>query len=186
MMNNIAGLVIAISTLLSFLGIWYLVMWLGRDYHVAGFRQNMFELRAELFDFAADGKISFDHPAYGMLRSTMNGLLQFGHRISLFNMIIVVSVMGGPPPDEKTFSMRWRKCTQELDGSIMAKFNDYRRRMNFLLVRQLLIGSPILFLLILPYGLAALGLAICRDQILKFLRRPIEFFDSAALVASEA
>ncbi len=36
------------------------------------FRQNMFSVRDELFDYAAAGNISFDNPAYILLRLQMN------------------------------------------------------------------------------------------------------------------
>ena len=47
------------------------------------FRQNMFAIRDELFDFAADGNIAFDHPAYMMLRNQMNGFIRYAHHLTV-------------------------------------------------------------------------------------------------------
>jgi hypothetical protein len=40
------------------------------------FRQDVFGLRDELWDFAASGQISFDDPAYRLLRQLMNGFIR--------------------------------------------------------------------------------------------------------------
>lgn len=60
---------------------------LRRMYREDRFRQNMFALRDELFDYALSGKISFDHPAYTILRTSMNGMIRFAHRVTLTHML---------------------------------------------------------------------------------------------------
>src|SRR5579863_5492850 len=54
------------------------------------FRQNMFTVRDELFDYAADGNIKFDHQAYKLLRRSMNGFIQYGHRLTFFRLALTV------------------------------------------------------------------------------------------------
>ncbi len=68
----------------SLAGLVVLYFWLYRDYRIDLFRQRLFALRDELFDLARSGAISFDDRAYGLLRSTLNGFIRFGHRLTFF------------------------------------------------------------------------------------------------------
>src|SRR5437016_3004749 len=52
------------------------------------FRQQMFALRDELFDFAADGKIAFDDPAYRHLRQLMNGFIRYAHNLTPYRTFL--------------------------------------------------------------------------------------------------
>ena len=59
-----------------------------RAYYLDVFRQKLFALRDELFDFAADGGIDFSDPAYLELRQDLNGLIRFAHKISMFRLLL--------------------------------------------------------------------------------------------------
>lgn len=61
-----------------------------RAYLRDSFRQKAFTIRNELFDWAADGNISFNDPAYWRLRLMMNGTIRFTHRLSLGELILPV------------------------------------------------------------------------------------------------
>jgi hypothetical protein len=52
------------------------------------FRQNMFAVRDELLDYAAAGNISFNDPAYIVLRHQMNGMIRYGHQLTLFRVLV--------------------------------------------------------------------------------------------------
>ena len=80
---------IVISSLISILFLLVLFLWLIPGYRVDLFRQQMFALRDELFDEARKGNISFSDPAYGMLRSSMNGFIQFGHRLNVWQVMLL-------------------------------------------------------------------------------------------------
>src|SRR5262249_49195809 len=73
----------AATSALSLFLLSILVLHLYRDYRVDLFRNRMFALRDSLFDFAAEGQIAFDHPAYGLHRTMLNGFIRFGERLSL-------------------------------------------------------------------------------------------------------
>src|SRR4051794_12215192 len=47
------------------------------------YRQKLFEVRDELFDYARSGAIDFKDPAYVAVRSYINSLMRFSHRISV-------------------------------------------------------------------------------------------------------
>lgn len=65
----------------------FVLLILRRMYREDRFRQNMFALRDELFDYAMSGAISFDHPAYTILRTSMNGMIRFAHRVTVTHML---------------------------------------------------------------------------------------------------
>ena len=56
------------------------------------FRQKMFLVRDELFDYAADGNIAFDDPAYILLRRQMNAMIRYGHQITLFRALVTSAI----------------------------------------------------------------------------------------------
>ncbi len=60
-----------------------LVLFLWREHRLDVFRQRIFEMRDDLFDFAAKGQMSFDDPAYGALRGLLNSYIRFAHRVTL-------------------------------------------------------------------------------------------------------
>lgn len=51
-------------------------------------RQKMFKIRDELFDYAADGNISFDNENYIRVRSSINGFIRFAHTMTWVNLAI--------------------------------------------------------------------------------------------------
>lgn len=74
--EGIANLFLSLVAL-SFLYIWLRCHWRWKiDY----FRNELFALRDKLFDYALQGKLSFDDPAYVLLRSRINRLLRFAHK----------------------------------------------------------------------------------------------------------
>jgi hypothetical protein len=79
----------AILILFSELAIlWWLFAWLYYDYRLAILRFKLFSVRDSLFLYAAEGKISFEEPAYIMTRTTINGALRFAHRLTLGKLLI--------------------------------------------------------------------------------------------------
>ena len=71
-----------------------LIFVLYNNYRLDHFRQDLFAIRDELFDEARAGRISFASPAYRTTRILINGLLRFGHEISLLNFFITRLMVG--------------------------------------------------------------------------------------------
>src|SRR5712692_10512646 len=59
------------------------------------FRQDLFQLRFDLFMFMAQGRIAPNHPAYTQLRNALNGMLRFAERVHLVRILISASVVDG-------------------------------------------------------------------------------------------
>jgi hypothetical protein len=73
---------------------WWLYIDLYPKVRVDFTRQKLFKLRDDLFDLAVDGKLSFDSNAYGMCRKTLNGVIRYCHRLSIYRIIIDLTVLG--------------------------------------------------------------------------------------------
>ena len=65
--------------------IWY-QFWI--PYRVDYFRQRLFKLRDELFEYAAAGHLEFAHPVYTDLRLTINALIRYGHRVTIWRIVM--------------------------------------------------------------------------------------------------
>ena len=105
-------IVTALASVVSLAGIWLILFWLYRDYCVDRFRQELFALRDDLFDEAESGLVAFEHPAYGMLRSTMNGFIRFGHRLGLIQLIagaVIVESDDYKRIYRRSFADRWER-----------------------------------------------------------------------------
>lgn len=86
-MNQIYSLM----NLFIFLGTVFLAWWLYfvlfKRFRVVLTRKRLFDTRNHLFLLAVDGKLSFDHKAYGMCRKTINGMIRYCHKLSLYRFI---------------------------------------------------------------------------------------------------
>ena len=61
-----------------------------RQYWIDEARYNLFVIRDGLFDAAALGEIPFDHPAYSITRTTLNGMIRNIEDDSLLRSIPIV------------------------------------------------------------------------------------------------
>lgn len=80
-----------INTLLLLLILSLYFVWLHyyKKYQLDLYRQDIFKIRDELFIYAAKGNISFNHEAYTMARTYLNGSIRFAERSSLLRMVII-------------------------------------------------------------------------------------------------
>jgi hypothetical protein len=69
--------------------LWWLYAFAYRQYRIDLLRQRLFRVRDELFNEAAAERIDFNSPAYGMMRTTLNGMIQFAHELSLIRLVIM-------------------------------------------------------------------------------------------------
>jgi hypothetical protein len=78
-MNDAANVVVLFFVLFLFV-VWFYGPW--QKLCVDWGRQQIFEARNAIFDLAADGELSFDSPEYREIRSSLEILIRFSHRIS--------------------------------------------------------------------------------------------------------
>lgn len=119
------------------------------DWRLDSFRQSMFTVRDELFDYAAAGNISFDHPAYILLRRQMNGFIRYGHHLTMFRglMTIAIHKVSGVPVSND-WSKSWRKALVSIeDDSVRRTLERFHRRGMVLASGRLVSGSPVLWVM---------------------------------------
>lgn len=140
-----------LTTILFFISIavlWNIHFWLYKDFVVDHYRQNLFELRDKLFDEATSGLIEFSHPAYCVLRRTMNGFIRFGHTTGILNILLSYFFVRKNPIAKKakyTFDNKFNESIKDLDEPTKKRLFEYRKELNLLLAKQLLMESPLFF-----------------------------------------
>jgi len=118
-----------------------------------GFRQKMFGIRDEMFDYAANGNIAFDHPAYVMLRHQMNGLIRHGHQLTVFRCLMTVAMrkIEGTTLDTSWHS-EWQKSLDSLKSNeVRETLMTFYQRSMWLAAKRLLWGSPLLWFITLLF-----------------------------------
>lgn len=166
-----------LSTLSSLLGLTYLAFWAFKQFRIDEFRQNVFRLRDELFDYARAGNIAFDHPAYTMLRSLMNGYIRFSDRISLVHFIWLALLTRFTNRNfSNRFGVEWNKAIASLDEETKAKLEQFQERASMELFHYLFISSYIkkaivLIMAIIPLLLTAL---LKGKVVVAFLKRKLD------------
>ena len=84
-----------------YLALLYLIVFvLYPKYRVDALRHRLFVIRGELFDFALANGLAFDDPAYVMLRSSINSMLRFAHKISIARFLVLSA------------AVRWSSCPE--------------------------------------------------------------------------
>ena len=88
-MNELLQLALIVIVALLFMQIHF-----HKKYFVDKLRQDLFRIRDELFQYAARGGIAFDHPAYTMARTYLNGSIRYAERLSLIKFSVSGFVLG--------------------------------------------------------------------------------------------
>lgn len=175
----------ALVSLASIAAICIYIFWLYRDFRVDQFRQQMFCLRDRLFDDAMNGTISFNDEAYGVLRVMMNGFIRFAHLVSLSNFIATTLWLRGQNVDLPSLSGRLEKNLRDLPTQQRAKYNEYKFEMHRLVVRHLLLNSPIsLVTIVIPASCYFIAAEII-DRTINKAKSQLERMDSMAYVAAD-
>jgi len=138
--------------------VWFLVFVCWRTYRVDALRQRLFALRDELFDYATSGAISYDDPAYWNLRLLMNGMIRFAHRLTFPRLLLAVVVNSlWPDPCLMKLLTDWQKKIEALPNpETRMKLHEFNCRMNDMLLRHLVTGSPTFMILLVCFAVAAM------------------------------
>jgi hypothetical protein len=135
--------VTVLHSLVSILFLWMLARWLVRDYRLDWFRQKVFTLRDSMFDEAAAGMIPFEHPAYGTLRTTMNGFIRFAHRLGLIRTTLLFASLRNEDMvalGEPTFSERWNAASRDLPPQVKQRLNQHLAELHLLVIAYMVPG----------------------------------------------
>lgn len=140
-----------LATTLSLFGLLAFFQWPYRQYRIDRFRDEIFDIRGELFQLGMNGGVSFDHPAYGIFRQTLNGFIRFGDHLGLASFIALTLQEPGSRRQEtaRQFQERWEQAVASLGPEARTKVSHLRQRMH-LAVLILVVSTPILICLIVP------------------------------------
>lgn len=117
---------------------------------IATTRQDLFELRDRLFDIAADQRIDFSDAAYCQLREYLNGYIRFAHKITLGSFFIGAAYLNSETLEKYNIEKTIENVTDE---SVRHEMRDIFRKTVFILIRHMVIRSPLGWALwfILPF-----------------------------------
>lgn len=129
-MNSDTSAISVLISGVSLLGLIYLYFWRFTSLWIDEFRQSIFSVRDELFDYAAQGNIAFDHPAYTTLRSMLNGYIRFSHRISAlyFVLILLSTIFRNRAFMPMLMSDKWIEVAADLDAQTRRDLNALREK----------------------------------------------------------
>lgn len=121
--------------------IWY-QFWI--PYRVDYFRQRLFKLRDELFEYANSGAIEFTHPAYTDLRLTINALIRYGHRVTIWRIVMsMVSLRRSGYSQIVNSYAEWRKQTERIqDEKTRNKIYAFRNEISTIMAAHMVLISP--------------------------------------------
>ena len=74
--------------LLSVLFLYFLWTYGIKKNLLDSYRQNLFELRDKLFDFAVKGNVEFNDKAYRAVRKRLNLMIRFAHRLNTIDLLL--------------------------------------------------------------------------------------------------
>ncbi|MEJ2228087.1 MAG: hypothetical protein P8Y67_07600 [Alphaproteobacteria bacterium] len=179
MNNNIT----LIFSLLSLAMIWIFLFWIYVDYRVDSFRQRVFALRDDLFDEAANGRISFGK-AYGLMRSTMNGGIRFAHQITLFHMLVIAVTYPRRQSDIK-FDTLFSNMIEDLPENEINILKEYKYKFELLVTEHTLLSSPFLLITVIPVIVSWIVLRYCLKSVNKVLRYPLGEINAQAYAVGD-
>jgi hypothetical protein len=130
-------LAIITTSAVSVIGLATWWFWLQSAYACDSFRQKVFALRDEMFDYAAEGAIPFESPAYAELRLLMNRVLRFAHRITFWKTVGYLVIESVSEDREQAISFRneWITSVNSVaDASVRAKLYEFEERLGVLII----------------------------------------------------
>jgi hypothetical protein len=139
-----------IQSLLTLIVLALVIFGLWPEQRVDLFRQQMFSLRDELFDFAADGNISFKDPAYILLRELMNGFIRYAHNLTPYRTLMSFlrwKHLSHEPL--KAWKQPWDSAIDKVeDPNVRTKLNQFHSRASMLVMSQLVLSPGLLIFLV--------------------------------------
>lgn len=161
----------ALGSVVSLLGLWVLLYWCVREYRVDHFRANIFALRSELFDLAAAGEMTFDAPAYAMLRTTLNGFLRYADQVGVPLLLIANREVRNAGDAEQQIDAQWSAAIADATPALRAQLVDIRSRMHFEVFKQVVCSSPLIILTTIPFVVMAIVKLAGRQMVTSLAHR---------------
>lgn len=146
-----------VATTAAFLGLWVLFHWQYAQYRKDLLQNRLFAVRQDLFDLARSGVIAFDHPAYGLLRTTINGFIRFGGRMNLLGLVVLILTTSAADKRfrSENYTARLDRLSQDLPEDVRRRLEGLRMRFNVAILCHVVFTSLPLAILFWPLALLA-------------------------------
>jgi hypothetical protein len=140
---------VVLRSVLSLMGFWFFVYYLWRDYRIDSFRDHVFSIRDRMFLYAAQGNISFEHPAYTLLRNRMNAVMRYGHVFTMSRMLIALATHEKMPKGEAI--KKWEQAVEQLPSEIQRKMKEFNLCFAIALLQHMLYLSFLRYAVLRPF-----------------------------------
>lgn len=140
------------------IGLWWLWFFEFKELRLCKTRQQLFSIRDDLFNKASEGVISFDDRAYGITRTTLNGMIRFAHELSFLKMlaILIVAKRNKQNPIVREYRTEWEDAFKSLENQAAQKaIAEAHMKMHLVILSHVISRSLILSIVIIPLGLFA-------------------------------
>jgi hypothetical protein len=112
-----------------------LLMRFFRDYRLDKVRDDMFTLRDQLFDYAAENEL-LQHPGYRQLREIMNAMIRFAHKISVSRLLLSMFLDRFVPETERRRPFdEWHKTLDNLPQYHQGKLINFHIELGYIITR---------------------------------------------------
>lgn len=131
----------------------WLYFWAYAEYRVDRTRHNLFRLRSQLFDLGAAGEIEFDSPAYGMMRTMINGAIRYAHRATVVDAFLMSRSMRSADVGKAVraaHAERWKAGLDGLNPKVRDQIRAIHAAHQRILVEQIFIRSPLIWVIATP------------------------------------
>lgn len=75
--------------------LWFTYSYFYKRTRLDALREDLFTIRDELFDYVWRHQLSYDLPAYGLLRLAINGMIRDAHKLNVWTMILYLLTREG-------------------------------------------------------------------------------------------
>src|SRR5689334_8428010 len=127
---------------LASIAVWIFAFYFWRQYRIDALRERLFQTRGELFDYAANGGVPFDHAAYGELRRMMNSMIRFAHRLTFTRVVFIFLLRPLPGKTEIANPLAtWEKVLSTLLPEQQAHLRKLHDKMQLAIMWHIIWGS---------------------------------------------
>jgi len=143
--------VTVLMSAISLAGLCLFVWYFWRDYRLDAFREHVFDIRDRLFLYAAEGHVSFDEPAYRMLRARMNVFIRYAHVFTLPRLIFASATL---VEADRSYSAKFSELLRSVPSEAVRKdLEKFNRVVVIAIMKNMFYWSFALYLLLRPIAL---------------------------------
>lgn len=136
--NYLAGLIGFLTIIVIIYGPWQSLM---TDWT----RQNLFEIRDEIFDLAADGRFPFDDENYRIIRESIQSAIRFAHEYTWPRIFVYALILSNSETEK---SSRLQEAVQAIeDENLRERLRSFKQDIALNCLTLMVVRSPALLLL---------------------------------------